>query len=204
MPNYNVYYTEQGTPEWHVLRSGVITGTGVSELLTSTLKLSTGKGAADYIRKIKYERKNKVSLDLLFPPVETWGMRNGKESEKAALREFDFFNEYQTAGFILHDNGLFGVSPDAVIIQNDIITAGLEIKSPQSVNTFLALNECLNGNDLRKNKFDWWLQCQFCMYVCDLPEWNFISYVPENSNVFVVEADPEAFQAFDKLVTILD
>ena len=200
---YNIHYCAQNTPEWHLVRSGVITGTGVSELLTSTLKLSTGKGATDYLRKIKYERKNRVSLDLLFPPVETWEMRNGKLSEQVALKEFDVFNEYQTAGFVLHENGLFGISPDAVIINNGEITAGLEIKSPQSVNTFLLLNECM-GNDLRKNKFDWWLQVQFCMYVCNIPEWNFISYVPENSNVFVVEADPEAFQAFDKLVTILD
>ena len=201
---YNIHYCAQNTPEWHLVRSGVITGTGVSELLTSTLKLSTGKGAADYLRKLRYERKKGVSLDLMFPSVETYSMREGKVNEPNALQEFDFFGEYQLCGFVLHDNGLFGCSPDAVIVQNEVIKSGLEIKTPDSVNTFLLLNECTNGNDLRKNKFEWWLQCQFCMFVTGLSFWNFISYVPENSNVFVVQADHEAFSAFEKLVNILE
>jgi len=186
------------------LRSGVITGSEVHKLLTTTLKLSEGKTATDYIRKLRYERKKGVSLDLMFPSVETYSMRNGKVNEPAALNEFDVFNEYDLCGFVLHDSGFFGCSPDAVIIQNGVIMAGLEIKTPDSVNTFLALDECKNGNDLRKNKFEWWLQVQFCMFVTGLSEWNFISYVPENSNVFTVEADPEAFAAFEKLVTILE
>jgi len=201
---YKIHYCNQSTPEWYQIRSGVITGSEVHKLLTTTLKLSEGKTATDYLRKLRYERKKGVSLDLMFPSVETYSMRNGKANEPNALSEFDVFNEYDLCGFVLHDNGFFGCSPDAVIIQIGVIKSGLEIKTPDSVNTFLALNECMNGADLRRNKFEWWLQTQFCMFVTGLNQWNFISYVPENSNVFTVEAEPEAFAAFEKLVTILE
>lgn len=201
MLNYTIIDCEQNTPEWFAFRSGVITGSKVSNLVTTELKLSKSAAAKRYISGLIWERKNGVSLDMLFPAFQNYSMQKGKESEPEALRTFDVFGEFQTCGFVLHKSGVFGISPDAVKIQNGVILDGVEIKTPDSKNTFLDLNGCKNGEDLRAVKFDWWLQCQLSMYVTDLKSWWFISYVPEYTNVFQVERNGQAMEVF-KQITI--
>lgn len=199
MLNYSIINCEQGSPEWFAYRSGVVTGSPVNILVTTGLKISESAAAKRYIAGLQWERKNGQSLDLLFPTFQNYSMIKGKESEPEALRTFDVFGEFETCGFILHKSGIFGISPDAVKIQNGVIVEGVEIKTPDSKNTFLDLNGCKNGEDLRSVKFDWWLQCQLSMYVTDLEFWWFVSYVPQFTNVFQVYYHEQAMQVFKQI-----
>lgn len=199
MLNYTIIECEQNTPEWFAFRSGVVTGSNIGNLITTGLKLSESAAAKRYISGLIWERNNGQSLDLMFDKYQSYSMIKGKESEPEALRTFDVFGEFQTCGFVLHKSGIFGVSPDAVKIQNGVIVEGVEIKTPDSKNTFLDLNGCKNGNDLRAVKFDWWLQCQLSMYVTDLLSWWFVSYVPDYTNVFQVERNEQTMEVFKQI-----
>lgn len=201
MLNYSIINCEQGSPEWFAYRSGVVTGSPVNILVTTGLKISESAAAKRYIAGLQWERKNGQSLDLLFPTFQNYSMIKGKESEPEALRTFDVFGEFTQCGFILHKSGIFGISPDAVKTQNGVIIEGVEIKTPDSKNTFLDLNGCRNGDDLRNVKFDWWLQCQLSMYVTGLEFWWFVSYVPQFTNVFQVQRNENAMDIF-KQITI--
>lgn len=199
MLNYSIINCNQGSPEWFAYRSGVVTGSPVNILVTTGLKLSESAAAKRYIAGLQWERKNGQSLDLMFDKYQSYSMLKGKESEPEALSTFDVFNEFTQCGFILHKSGIFGISPDAVKIQNGVIVEGVEIKTPDSKNTFLDLNGCKSGEDLRGVKFDWWLQCQLSMYVTDLEFWWFVSYVPQFTNVFRVERSEECMEVFTKI-----
>lgn len=168
-------------------------------MVTAELKLSKSAAAKRYISGLQWERKSGVSLDMMFDKYQSYSMIKGKESEPEALSTFDVFGEFQTCGFVLHKSGIFGISPDAVKIQNGVILEGVEIKTPDSKNTFLDLNGCKNGEDLRSVKFDWWLQCQLSMYVTDLESWWFVSYVPQFTNVFQVYYHEQAMQVFKQI-----
>lgn len=200
MPNKAYFNISQGSAEWQAIRSGVITGTGIANLITASGKLSESEAAKRYIRELQFERRFKECLELLFPSPVTYAMQRGKEMESEALRGFDVFSEFCSCGFVLHDSGIFGVSPDSVKIDEfGKILTGLEIKCPQSRSAFIDLWECRNGNDLRKANFAYWLQVQLSMYVCECSTWNFFAYVTGYSNTFVVEKDSTIFELFDKI-----
>lgn len=199
MLNYSIINCEQGSPEWFAYRSGVVTGSSVNILVTTGLKISESAAAKRYIAGLQWERKNGQSLDLLFPTFQNYSMINGKESEPEALSTFDVFGEFQTCGFVLHKSGIFGISPDAVRVRNGVIVEGVEIKTPDSKNTFLDLNGCKSGEDFRAVKFDWWLQCQLSIYLTNLEFWWFVSYVPNYTNVFQVQRNDNAMEIFTKI-----
>lgn len=109
---------EQGSPEWHQARVGVITA---SEFVTARGVYKSGKNigqpnsaARDYAFKKAIERLGGKLLDDGF---ENWGIRRGHELEPEARREHEIqLGELvHRCGFVKTDCGRFGCSLDGMI-----------------------------------------------------------------------------------------
>lgn len=168
-------------------------------------KLSQGKQARDYLAQVIEQLQGGFSFDEIedFEKYESYEMKKGKLLEEEA-KEWFTQGKYGwiDVGFIEHDSKMLAVSPDHVqfALGEDKIIAGLEVKCPQSKNGYITLRDCKNGQDLLEANSQYFWQVQECMYVCELEEWHFLSYVRDRRlkrNTFIVEADKEAFKMFD-------
>lgn len=202
--NYTIHFGEQGTAKWFQYRMGRITGSKVADLVTpSKMVLSESKTAKVYLFKVQYERENGISAQHIFDSFESWQMKEGKENEPIAAKSFaGKTTGWECVSFVSKKDSIFGISPDRVRIENNRIVSGLEIKCPQSENGYFELLMCKNSEDLRQNKFDYWLQCQLCMYVCDLEKWHFYSFVNNEkaqNHYILVEKSERAFNLFKEI-----
>lgn len=208
----------QGSTEWLALRSGKITGSPAHKLITpAKLGLADNEASRTYYKKILRENNHSINFDLIFPDkATTWEMRKGIEEEPEAKEWWAEENKlwgWRDLGFIEHDSGLIGISADYCRLEfgNDqVVEEGLEVKCPQSMNGYFDLVDCKNGEDLRKSKFEYWVQCELCMYVTGLDSWNFLCYVNAEKralgarcNQFVVEKEPKIFETFDLILANL-
>ena len=115
----------QGSLEWHNLRSGRVTGTSLKSAFGSpkvqrTLMLSL---VADRMCQNIHEDISSKAMDH---GNETEGMARQTASQTLGI-------EFKQVGFLTSteiDN--FGISPDAVVRDDDTIVGGLEIKCPNS------------------------------------------------------------------------
>lgn len=160
----------QGTPEWLQTRLGMITGSGMSRLITSTGKRSTS--AEGYINQLIAERITGQQT----PVHVTAAMERGTELEGQARAYYEmiFDSQVQQVGFCIHDQFEdVGISPDGLIVDpNTGKFYGLEIKCP-SASTQVAY--------LRRGKVptEYVAQVQACIWVADADYWDFISWHPQ-------------------------
>ena len=160
----------QGTPEWLEARLGMITGSGMSKLITSTGKKSTS--AETYINTLIAERiTGERAMSFTTPAME-----RGTELEDEARRYYEMIYDCHVnqVGFCIHDqfHGV-GISPDGLM--TDTKTGkfyGLEIKCP-SAHTQVSY--------LRRGKMptEYVAQVQACIWVADADYWDFISWHPQ-------------------------
>lgn len=103
-----IFNCEQGTQEWLVARSGVITASEFKSVLAK----GEGKTRAKYMRSLCAER-------ISGNPAEMWGgnfhTMRGNDVEKEALEyyQLETGNTVQHVGFIRNDN--VGYSPDGLV-----------------------------------------------------------------------------------------
>jgi hypothetical protein len=113
---------EQGTPEWREARRGVLSASSFHKLITSAGKPSSqAQGLISEVILGKYYDK--------YPDIVTTpAMQHGIDLEPEARNCFEFMHdaEVKETGFILHDSGKYGCSPDGLIGDD----SGLEIKCP--------------------------------------------------------------------------
>lgn len=126
------YQVEQRTPEWHALRSGVLTASQFGAWLTkadATSRKARDRAACELIAQrtgCAQEPEGYVN----------WAMERGTKLEPAAR---DAFSErtgraVEEVGFALSSQGAFGCSPDGILAAPDSLEsilaapAGLEIK----------------------------------------------------------------------------
>ena len=109
----------QGTPEWHLARSGLITASNF-KLCTTFLKSGKNKGevskaAKEYAFRIAVERISGQPLDDSF--YETYAMRRGRELEEEARLKHEEKKGIlvDQSGIILTDDRKFGASVDGFI-----------------------------------------------------------------------------------------
>jgi len=115
------------------------------------------------------------------PGFSTFETEQGQMLEIDARRWYKFtYDELLLdAGFIVHDDGRCGCSPDALI--GDY--SGLEIKSPQPTNQVRYFLEGVVPKD-------YIVQVHFSMYVTGLKTWRFVSYARSYPKlVLTVERD---------------
>lgn len=154
---------EQGSVGWHQARLGVITASEADNLVTSTGKISIGKGMETYLYKKLAEKVLRWSPDML----NSFPVEQGKIIEQIALPWYAFANEttVKRVGFITTDDGRCGCSPDAMLPDG----GGMEVKAPQAPNH---IRYVLNG----KVPDDYVTQVQFSLWVTKAKYWKFVSY----------------------------
>ena len=119
-----IYNCEQRSEEWYKLRCGIITSTGVINLIPGKNR-KYKKVRKTYMYKLLSEKLTGEIKDVyLSREVE-----RGKEKEKIARSAYEIYKQgfIEEVGFIMHDNKLVGCSPDGLL--ND---RGIEIKCPDS------------------------------------------------------------------------
>jgi len=126
------------------------------------------------------------------PDFDTYWTKRGTEMEPEAIAEYERqygFNVHQV-GFILHDSGHFGASPDGIIYESktmicgnvavtDVLPShGLELKCPEG-KTHLRYR--------RENRVptEYWMQIQCSLAVTGFPFWDFMSFHPNLPPLFV-------------------
>lgn len=161
---------EQGSPEWHAARAGVITAS-MFKVARQRLKTGPNKGdfseeAKNYAFRLAIESISRKPLDGGF---ETWQMRRGHELEPEARAEHEISAGVivERAGFVTTDDGWFGASADGLIDHD----GGSEYKclvSPEG------LREVLLHEDLS----EFIDQVQGCMWITGRRWWHFGLYCP--------------------------
>jgi putative phage-type endonuclease len=117
---------EQGTPEWHQLRSGKVTASRVADILAQT---RTGPSASrqNYLIELALQR----STGTIEPSYTNAAMEWGTQTEPQArvAYEVETGNFVDQVAFIDHPTiAWFGCSPDGLIGDDGLI----EIKCPNS------------------------------------------------------------------------
>jgi hypothetical protein len=179
---------EQGTPEWHEARLGVITASCADKLITPTGKPSVQH--TGYAAEL-------VGEQLIGRPDESFQsdwMARGHEQEPDARRLYEFHKDVDVAqvGFAYRDESKrVGCSPDGLPDKG-----GVEIKCPKLSNHVLYLY----GNAI-PNKYV--PQVQMQMWVTDREWWDFMSYYPGATPLIVrVERDDKFIAALAKQVDV--
>lgn len=158
-----IYDCLQGESDWLQARVGKVTASEAGEILTPEFKIRDGETPRTYLAK-------KVAEKTLNRPLEgftSFATEQGEmlETEARAWFSFQFDHTVRQVGFIEHDDGRCGCSPDALLDDD----GGLEIKAPQPTNHVKYL---LDG----KLPKDYAVQVHFSMFVTNRPWWKFVSY----------------------------
>lgn len=154
---------EQGTLNWLRLHIGKATASELHQLLTPQFELRTGEMPKTYLAKKVAEAWRGEPL----PAFGSWQTEQGliREEEAIPWYELEYGVELERVGFIEHDGGMCGCSPDALIGED----SGIEIKSPEAhTHVKYLLNGVLPP--------EYATQVHGSMYVTGRSEWRFMSY----------------------------
>lgn len=118
---------EQGSPEWHDLRRGVLTSTAIKTLITPTGKMADNDKTRAHVYEVAAQRINGRTEDTYL----SFDMMRG-HTEEILARDL-YSKHYATAtecGFITNDSlgFLVGYSPDGLVGDDGLI----EIKSAKA------------------------------------------------------------------------
>ena len=174
---------EQGSQQWHNLRSVIPTASNFDRLITPA-KWEPTKG--DTRRGYQLELLANRIFGLPDELVGVSALAHGREWEPIARAAYEFERgvQIQDGGFFTDDNQRYGASPDGLIGDDGLV----EFKNPESPKVHLAaLNDDLeysakhhywtahvnNGSELTGFIRDHWAQSQGQLYVtervwCDL------------------------------------
>lgn len=158
-----IHEVTQGDIDWIKLRAGKVTASEAKELLTPLFATKTGDGVNTYLFKKVAEAYSGFAPDG-FSSYET---EQGQILEDEARQWFAFETEHRVrnVGFIEHDNGRCGCSPDALLDDD----GGLELKCPQQTNHVRYLLDGVLPKDYA-------VQVHFSLYVSGRAWWKFVSY----------------------------
>lgn len=174
-----IHYMEQRSEEWDAVRAGKITGSVASKLVTPTGKKSTQ--AKSEIGRIIAESEGWQEPEFI--PPSYW-MERGVELEPEARNWFQVQTGLRVieCGFMEHDSGLAGFSPDGYVMEDGILIP-VELKTPKpSTHIEWFLEDGLPA----KHK----PQCHFGLAISSAPYMYFESYCPNAEPVIVkVERD---------------
>lgn len=168
---------QQGTPEWHQARTGVITASrfrDACETIAGKKKddpRKPGSKALLYAAQVAVERISGQPCDEGFT---TWQMRRGTELEPRARMEYEARtgNLASESGVVLTDDRLFGYSTDGFVGDDGLI----EIKSLASAEKIIAM--------WRDRDFsDYMHQIQGGLWISGRKWADFVMYAPQLASV---------------------
>lgn len=182
---------QQGTPEWHQSKLGIVSGTRLKSLMGS-MTTQAGLGAMDRILfEIIAERDTGLSKDSI---GKSEAMERGNIEEENTQDYFEITTgkKVTNVGFIRsEDFEMLGLSPDGVIFDKDeVIREAVEYKNPNS-DTHLKYHLYKLGiptySDLSKNFSEdipddyYWQVVNYFLVIDTLERLHFI-YHDERSN----------------------
>lgn len=156
---------DQGESDWAKLRLGKVTASEMHNLLTPKLELKKDK---EKVSKYLYRKLAEARRGQPLPGFSSWATDRGAdfESEARNWHKLKFPDDkLRTVGFIEHDDGRCGCSPDSLI--ND--DGGLELKCPEPPNHVKYFAEKVLPDDYAA-------QVHMSMYVTGRQWWRFMSY----------------------------
>jgi hypothetical protein len=121
------YGIEQGTPEWHDMRRGVLTSTAIRTLITPTGKLADNDKTRAHVYEVAAQRITGRTED----GFQSFDMMRGHVEEILARDLYSqHYNPVTECGFITNDSLGFavGYSPDGLVGDDGLI----EIKSAKA------------------------------------------------------------------------
>ena len=172
----------QGSDQWHAARTGKLTASNASKVISAGGKPSTQRSA--YI--------DELISDCFCPGQNAWhGNANtdrGNAMEPLARAAFErsLSLEVEEVGFVTREDGVIGCSPDGLISLAGRYICGLEIKCPLPKTH---LRYLLDG----KLPDNYKPQVHFSMMVTGLP-WHFFSYCPGMTPLHLF-VEPDAYTA---------
>jgi len=174
------YDIEQGTPEWHELRKGVLTSTAIKTLITPTGKLADNDKTRAHVYEVAAQRITGRTEDTFL----SFDMMRGHTDEILArdlyARHYAPVNE---CGFITNDKlgFLVGYSPDGLVGEDGLI----EIKSAKAkIQVQRIADGCMPTEHIA--------QVQTGLWVTGRKWCDFISYSNGMAMMVVrVDADPD-------------
>lgn len=164
----------QRSEAWFSARAGHCTASRFHDVL-ATVKAGEAAGRRNYRWQLVSERLTGIPADSYQNAAMQWGSEQ-EESARIAY-EIKTGESVSEVGFILHPKvALVGASPDGLIGRR-----GLEIKCPhQSVIHVQTLSGGMPSEHMA--------QVQGGMWVCELDEWEFVSFdprMPEKLQLYV-------------------
>jgi hypothetical protein len=171
------YDYEQGTREWHALRCGKLTASGVKLLITEkTLKIAENDKTRALVWKKAAERITGRTIET----YQTYDMLRGKNEEKKARETY--FAEVKECTFVelQHGDYFLGYSPDGLVGDDGLI----EIKSAnQTIQVQRIVDNVCPEEHI--------LQCQTGLYVTKRKWIDFISF-SNGMEMLTVRVYPDA------------
>lgn len=161
-----IYNFPQLSPEWFAIRRTCFTATDLGPFLWNT-----DKKALDARQNLIDEKIGGMADGDDRPPefVDYW-MKRGTRLEPDAVKSYEDFtgNKVRPIGFVMHDTGAFGCSPDGILIN---AKKGLELKSPSGKIQHRRLREGILPPEYT-------VQVHLGMAACGFDEWDFYSFHP--------------------------
>jgi predicted phage-related endonuclease len=190
------YGIEQGTPEWHDMRRGVLTSTAIRTLITPTGKLADNDKTRAHVYEVAAQRITGRTED----GFQSFDMMRGHVEEILARDLYSqHYNPVTQCGFITNDSLGFavGYSPDGLVGDDGLI----EIKSAKAK---IQVQRIVDGDIPTEHM----AQVQTGLWVTGRKWCDFISYSNGMEMMVVrVNADPDyhalieqAAQAFEAKV----
>lgn len=156
---------QQRTPEWYNVRRGLPTCSRFDQIITAA-RGAPSKAQDTLIAELIAESICPPEDGIIRPvtPEMEYGMR--LEAEARCSYELEFApSPVREVGFVLHESGLFGGSPDALVGE----VGGVEIKCPNASTHVGYIRAGVLPNDYR-------CQVHGYMVVTGRKWWDFFSY----------------------------
>lgn len=159
---------EQGSIEWHQIRSGILTASEMRLIITPSLKVADN----DAVKTHLYELLAQRVTGYVEPHFESFDMERGKFDEEHARKKYaEHYAPVEEVGFILNDKLGFpiGYSPDGLVGDDGLI----EVKSRVQKHQMKTLVEYVAKGEIPP---DYMIQCQTGLWVAEREWLDFISY----------------------------
>lgn len=159
-----IHDVEQGTLDWMNLHIGLVSASGLANLMTPGFETRKGEMPRTYLyRKAAEAWRNQPLIGFT-----TFATEQGMivEEEARPFYELETGKTVKVVGFITNDDNTAGCSPDGVIVGEE---CGLEIKCPEAHTHVKYLLEGILPVDYVAQVFG-------SLYVTGYAKWVFMSY----------------------------
>ena len=163
---------QQGTPEWHAMRSNRVTGSRCAKAFGEDQWTTGGKEAQwEALAREMYRQAHGLPQDP-FPEWAMLAIEHGTNSAPLAAQKLKELGYVITSSpFVAHPkHEWLGMSPDGILLEGKKgTTSAVEIKCPVSKAV----------SNVREQKRGYWHQMQLGMECMDIDDMLFFQYYPE-------------------------